>query len=353
MTGLKIQISNDSMRILFIGDSNKYGYSFYQYSILKKIYSDVKLIDFANLNIFIKYIKRLSWYFNPKLFDLIIYFLLKKKFKLNFDLIYIHNENLIGERTIKFLKLKSKKIFFYCPDNPFVDRDKQRWKLIVKNLNQFDLIIFMQKNRFKYAKKLNLKKTVWIPPTFKVEHQKKRKLRKFEFDKYKIDIVIIGTWFPERGDLVLKLIKNNFKLKIYGGQWEKFKYYKKYIDYFGKKIMDDDLYVKLIQSAKLSICLPSKANDDDITNKSLEIPYIGTLLLAKKTKTHSEIFKENKEAIFFENNNHCIKIIKKILKNENQRLKIAKAGHKRINKNISKLSFENNIQRIFKEYLSV
>ena len=79
MTGLKIQISNDSMRILFIGDSNKYGYSFYQYSILKKIYSDVKLIDFANLNIFIKYIKRLSWYFNPKLFDLIIYFLLKKK----------------------------------------------------------------------------------------------------------------------------------------------------------------------------------------------------------------------------------------------------------------------------------
>ena len=163
---------------------------------------------------------------------------------------------------------------------------------------------------------------------------------------------MIGTWFPERGDLVRKLIQNNFDIKIYGDHWNKFKYYKKYRNYFGKKITTDDLYVKLTQSAKLSICLPSKANDDDITNKSLEIPYIGTLLLAKKTKTHCEIFKENKEAIFFKNDNDCVKIINKILNNNKKRLKIALAGHKKIIRNISRLSFESNIKKIFKKNLS-
>jgi hypothetical protein len=340
------------MKILYIGDSNKHGYSFYQYSILKKIYSNVKLIDFTKLSIFIKFIKKISWYFNPKIFDLIIYLLIKSKLKHNFDLIYIHNENLIGEKTIKFLKLRSKKIFFYCPDNPFVNRDNQRWNLIINNLKLFDLIIFMQKNRFKYAKRLNLTNTTWIPPTFKIEYQKKRRLRNFELNKYKIDIVMIGTWFPERGDLVRKLIQNNFDIKIYGDHWNKFKYYKKYRNYFGKKITTDDLYVKLTQSAKLSICLPSKANDDDITNKSLEIPYIGTLLLAKKTKTHCEIFKGNKEAIFFKNDNDCVKIINKILNNNKKRLKIALAGHKKIIRNISRLSFESNIKKIFKKNLS-
>src|SRR6056300_876148 len=313
------------MKILYIGDSNKHGYSFYQYSILKKIYSNVKLIDFTKLSIFIKFIKKISWYFNPKIFDLIIYLLIKSKLKHNFDLIYIHNENLIGEKTIKFLKLRSKKIFFYCPDNPFVNRDNQRLNLIITTL---------------------------IPPTFKIEYQKKRRLRNFELNKYKIDIVMIGTWFPERGDLVRKLIQNNFDIKIYGDHWNKFKYYKKYRNYFGKKITTDDLYVKLTQSAKLSICLPSKANDDDITNKSLEIPYIGTLLLAKKTKTHCEIFKENKEAIFFKNDNDCVKIINKILNNNKKRLKITLAGHKKIIRNISRLSFESNIKKIFKKNLS-
>ena len=334
------------MKILYLGDSDKYGYSFYQYSILKKKYSYVELIDLKKINFLIKSIKKISWHYNPMINDFIVFYFLSKKLKKRYDLIYIHNENLIGNKTIQFLKQLSKQIFFYCPDNPFVERDNQKWKLILKNLKLFDLIIFMQKNRFKFARKFKLKNTVWIPPTFKIKQQKKRKLSKYEINKFKTDVIMIGTWFPERGNLALELIKNKINFKIYGDHWDKFKYFKDFKKYFGKKITNDDLYVKLIQSSKISICLPSKDNNDDITNKSLEIPYIGTLLLAKKTKTHEEIFQNNKEAIFFKNNMECIGIIKKLLINKELRSNIAFNGHKKIINNLDKFSFENNIVKI-------
>jgi spore maturation protein CgeB len=339
------------MKILFIGSKEKNGYSYYQFKILKKIYKSVDILELKNLNFIIKYLNILSWKYNFKFFDYIIYNSLQSSVKKNYNFIYIHNENLIGEKSIKYLKKKCKKIFYYCPDNPFVNRDNQRWKLLKKNFHLFDLIIFMQKNRFKYAKKIGLTKISWIPPTFKIEEQKRLKIDFNTKKKYASDVILIATCFPERERLVLKLIENGVNIKIYGDKWQNSYVHKRYKKYFGPKISDDKLYVKLIQSAKIAVCLPSYENDDDITNRSLEIPYIGTLLLAKKTKTHEEFFKNNKDAVFFTSFNDCLNKINFFLKNNNLRKVIAKNGRKVILKNIKLLSFEENIKRIISKKL--
>src|SRR6056300_407396 len=144
------------MKILYVGDSSKNCYSLYQYSILKKKFKETKLIDFKKINFFFSLINRLSWHINFSIFDHIIHFYLKNKINENYDLTYIHNEHVLGFKWINFLKKISKKTIFYCPDNPFKLRDNQRWYLLKPNLKLFDLIIFMQKNRLKYAKKTNL-----------------------------------------------------------------------------------------------------------------------------------------------------------------------------------------------------
>ena len=50
---------------------------------------------------------------------------------------------------------------------------------------------------------------------------------------------------------------------------------------------------------QIALQIPSKGNLDDISGRSIEIPAIGTLLCAKRTKIHKKIFIENKEAVFF------------------------------------------------------
>ena len=339
------------MSILYIGDKSKNGYSFYQYKILKNNYSKVDFFEIKTINFLIKIINKFSWYINFNLYDWIILFYLKKKIKKNYKIIYIHNEHLIGYKSISFLKNISKKLIFYCPDNPFVKRDKRRWDLLKPNLKLFDLIIFMQKNRFKYSTKYKLDKTIWIPPTFKI-NEFKRKLNFKKKRNFKIDVLMIGTWFPERGNLFLKLRQSGINVVVYGNQWEKFEYYKNYQNFINGMINNDNLYVKKIQSSKITICLPSYENDDDITNKSLEIPYIGSLLLAKDSVTHRSIFKNKVDAVFFKNFEDCLIQIKKLLSDEKQILKISRNGHEKLKKLKTKLSFEYNIIKIFSSLFS-
>ena len=78
--------------------------------------------------------------------------------------------------------------------------------------------------------------------------------------------------------------------------------------------------------------MPSEGNLDDITARSIEIPAIGTLLCATRTKKHLETFIENKEAIFFKDANECFKKCSYYLENYTKAKIIARNGNIKITK---------------------
>jgi hypothetical protein len=338
------------MKILYIGNSDRNGYSYYQYKIINQIYQNAILIDIEKIfGKFFKIINAVAWHVSPIFFTSIILKYLKKKIKEEFDIIYIHNVNLIDKNILYFLKKVSKKIVFYCADNPFEKRDKNRWCTIRPILKYFDLIIFLQKKRIIAAKKFGIKNSIYIPPTFKFNEFSKRNITPFEKKKYTTDIIWIATWFKERGELLKDILDNGLKIKVYGDRWHKDKNFNKIKHVISKGVYDADKYRKLIQCAKIGICLPSEENRDDITNRSLEIPIIGTLLLAKKTKTHKELFVENKEAVFFKKNKECVQKCIYLLNNKKIIKKIAKKGRLKILKNKKKLLFSFNIKIVLEK----
>lgn len=331
------------MKILFLGDDNKIGYSYYQYKILKKNFKNIKKINIKTINFWCVLINKINWHYNFEVFDLLILFFLKKNIKQNYDLIYINNENLLGEKSISYLKKKSKKIVYFCTDNPFKNKDGKRWYLIKDNFHLFDLVIFMQKNRLADSMKFKIKNKIWIPPTIKIDEFKK--LSKKKIIK-KNEIIIVSTFRSEREKLVKKFLQNKFKIQVYGDHWERSRLYKINKNIFYPKIENDKKYVETLKSGKISICLPSIENNDDITHRSLEIPLIGTLLLAKQTKTHLEFFKNNFEAIFFKNLNDCIKKCHLILGDDKKLNFISSNGTKKVNSILNYISFEKNIKKI-------
>jgi spore maturation protein CgeB len=58
------------------------------------------------------------------------------------------------------------------------------------------------------------------------------------------------------------------------------------------------------------------------------------------------LFKNYKEAVFFNNYDDCIKKIKLLLSNDQLRKKITKKGYEKIQKMKKGLSFEYNIKKI-------
>ncbi len=340
------------MKILYIGNSDIHGYSYYQYKIIKNIFKNVTLLDldkaFGKYN---KIANAIAWKISPIFFSYFFLKYLKKKINTKFDIVYIHNVHWVGKSIFFFLKKFSKKIIFYCPDNPFVSRDGNRWTILKSVLKYFDLVIFMQKKRFPHAKKFGIKKSIFIPPTIKFKEFYKKKLINGK-QKYSTDIVLIATWFKERGMLVKDILDSGLKIKVYGNKWEKDKNLKK-IQHAVSPGVNHTEYKKIIQNARIAICLPSEENQDDITHRSLEIPTLGSLLLAKKTKTHSEFFIDNKEAVFFKNNKDCINKCRFLLQHEKIRKKIAQNGRLKIFKNRKKILFEYKIKYIFNKILKI
>ena len=97
-----------------------------------------------------------------------------------------------------------------------------------------------------------------------------------------------------------------------------------------KPIYNED-YAKALCATKINLCFLRKINRDLHTSRTMEIPACGGFMLAERTSEHQELFEENKEAVFFDNNNPK-KLLEKVryyLEHEEEREAIAKAGRKR------------------------
>ena len=318
------------MKVLFIGQ--KFGNAYFQYLALKKINKKVDLIDSGKVLPFPWISNKIFFHISPLILESHINSKIFSKIKKNYDLIYVKGGELIGKHLILKLKKKTKKIVFFCNDNPFVSRDKKRWKLFLSAAKYYDLIAYQDKSRIKLAKKHGLKNSLLVLPPYERRMHKRQKVSKNEKKYYKCDVIFIGTWFPERGIFFKKLIDLGLNIKIYGTRWYKDPNFESLKSRIKLGHVFSPNYSKLIQNAKIAICLFSKENLDTITARSIEIPAIGTLLCSLRTKAMKKIFIENKEAIFFNSPSDCFKKCKYYLNNPKITKKIAKNGNIKITK---------------------
>jgi len=336
------------MKVLFVGSLKKFTYSFYTYSILKKNYKKIDAINTDNFFFFKNLVYIVLFHLSPKLIEPYLNHIIKKRIKKKYDLIFVVTGELLGKKILKYLKKNNSKLVFLCLDNPFHNIDKEKWKLTLEGINLYDLVIFQQGTRIKYAKKLNLKYSL-IPPLYnkKIHRPLNKNINK---RKFKRDILLLGTWFTARGKFAKELIDRGLKFDIYGDNWHKdinYKYLKNFIK--GRGVWGYK-YSKLIYESKIVLSVPNINNDDDITNKSLEVPAIGSLLLTTDTKSHRKIFFSGQDVVFFKNAIDCYKKCKILLNTENRINKISIAGHKKITSN-PKFDYEKNLIKLLKKVM--
>ena len=338
------------MKILFIGA--KSGNSYLQYLALKKINKHTYFIDDRNILFYKKITDKIFWHISPFIFENYIYKKIISKVRSSFDIIFIKTGHLIGKKLILELKHKTKKIVCLCNDNPFVKRDKNRWKLFHQAAQYYDLIVYQDKSRIKLAKKRGLKNSFLTLPSYDENTHKKFKVVKLEKIKFKNDIIFIGTWSPQKGSFLFKLKDLGLNFKIYGTMWNKDKNYNSLKSIIKLGNVKNPNYSKLIQCSKIALCLFSEQNLDTITARSVEIPAIGTLICSFRTKSMTDILVENKEAIFFKNEVECFNKCNYLLENPEKIRKIANKGHIKITKTL-KLNHNTLIKIIYNKILKI
>ena len=280
------------MKILFIG--SKSGNSYLQYLTLKKLYSNVDIIDSNEVFIWPSISRKIFYHISPYLLEFYINFYILKKIKKNYDLIYVRSGEVISKKLILKLKKITKKIVFFCNDNPFVKRDKYRWKLFLGAAKYYDKIAFQDSSRIIPSKKYGVKNPLLVLPGYDEKIHTKKTISFADKNKFNNDVVFVGTWSPQKGFFLKKVIELGLNIKIYGNRWNKDPHF----ELIKKNIIighvDNPKYSKIIQCSKIALCLFSEENLDTITARSMEIPAIGTLLISMRTKAMKEIFVENK-----------------------------------------------------------
>ena len=213
-------------------------------------------------------------------------------------------------------------------DNPFQRRDFRKWDLYLKCLPFHDLTVLPRQENVGQALDAGAKDVMRVyfsydpsahAPTVGADQMKKH------------DVIFVGTWMPERGPLVVALLRAGLGLKIVGNAWPRSPEWNEIKSHWLGSSVYGRAYVEAIESARIAIGLLSKGNRDLHTQRSAEVPFIGSAAFcAERTSEHMEMYREGEEAIFWDSPEECVLACQQLLKNDGDCARMAARARERV-----------------------
>lgn len=248
---------------------------------------------------------------------------ISKAVKSPYDIVWIDKGVTINSKTLRYIRKLSPnaKIVSYSPDNMALRHNQSQNYLNCIPL--YDIHFTTKSYILQDMQRLGARKTAFTNKHYEQTFHYPRNLSENEIQRLGGDVGFIGAWEKERCDSILYLAKNGIKVKVFGD--------KKWNDYktenleIAPGIYSED-YSKALQAFKISLCFLRKMNSDTQTSRTMEIPACGGFMLAERTTEHLELFSENKEAVFFSNDEELLEKCRYYLSNEEERKRIVEGG---------------------------
>jgi len=144
-------------------------------------------------------------------------------------------------------------------------------------------------------------------------------------------LVFVGSWMPERGPFMVRLLQEGLPLQIFGDHWHKAPEKSSLRQAWQGAAVYGTGYVRLILESEVAVGMLSKGNEDDHTQRSLEIPFIGgAAFCAQRTARHLEMFREGQEALFWDSPVECAAQIRRLLENTAERAAMVRKARARV-----------------------
>lgn len=247
-----------------------------------------------------------------------------------YDVLFVDNGELIDRRLAEILSPLANYSILYNLDNPFTRRDGMRWRAMLNALPVYDLFVTPRHSSVPAACAAGARRAIRVVQAADEVLHRPIALSQEDGDRFKSDVAFVGTWMPERGPFLARLITAGVPISIFGPRWERAAEYKQLAPYRRSAGLNQSDYSKAIAGAKICLALLSKGNLDQHTTRSLEIPAIGSVLCGERTAEHQELYEENEEAIFWQGVDDCASKTLKLLRDPVHLEAVGMSGHKRI-----------------------
>ena len=247
-----------------------------------------------------------------------------------FDVVLVNSGEYVGPALVRDLKAVGGAVINYNTDDPFGPRDGHRWRLYLKSVPFYDLVVVVRKPNIAEARARGARGVLPVYMSADEVAHSRRVLSLADHQTWDSEVTFIGTWMPERGPFMAKLIQLGVPLSVYGDRWEKAAEWKIIRTVWrGPALHNEDDYAKAIQCAKICLGLVSVGNRDLSTTRSFEVAHLGGLLCAQRTEEHRELYKEDEEAVFWDTPEECAQKCLLLLNDHDRRKEIAECGRLR------------------------
>lgn len=223
----------------------------------------------------------------------------------------------------------------YINDDPFGGRDGLRFRRMLRSVREYDALVVVRQVNVQEALSLGAKNVRRVfMSSDELVHAPLRARNAPKKQGLESKVSFIGTWMPERGPFLAKLIDLGVPLSIWGGGWQKAPEWCRLKGHFrGPQLDSDEEYAAAVESAEICLGLLSVGNRDQHTTRSMEIPSLQGLLCAQRTEEHLDLYNEGQEALFWDSAEECASICMKLLQDKPRRDAIALAGYRRALRN--------------------
>jgi spore maturation protein CgeB len=253
----------------------------------------------------------------------------------NADLVWVNQGEFLGPSIIKKIRELDVPIINYANDNPFSPENKLRFNRYRTALPYYDLVVVVFAHIVDLARNAGARKVIRKYISADEVAHLRQTCNSNGKDNLESDVVFVGTWMREyRSSFIADLIRLGVPVSIWGDRWHKAREWKTIEPHWrGPGVYEEGRYATILRSAKICLGLINKAAGNLHTDRSIQIPALGSVLCAERTSEHLAMYEEGTQAVFWSDAVECASLCKKLLANESERQEIARLGYKRAIKN--------------------
>ncbi|MBU4376675.1 MAG: glycosyltransferase, partial [Candidatus Omnitrophica bacterium] len=247
----------------------------------------------------------------------------------NPELIFIHKGQGIFPGTLKKIKADTQALLFiFNPDDPFNTNRGASSEFIRKSISIYDVYFIWSKALMPRLKYAGARRVEYLPFACDPGLSYRSPLTEEDRKTYGSDIVFVGNWDEERERWLSELEGYNFTIwgAEYWGKRCKNKFLKSC--WKGRTAIGDEMS-KTAQSSKINLNILRLQNKGSQNMRTFEIPGCGGFMLHERSDEVTGFFEEGKEAEYFASIEEMKDKIRFYLNNDDLRVGIVKAGHKR------------------------
>jgi hypothetical protein len=318
-----------NLSLLYIGSLASWSNSSRRYKALAQL-SDAQALD-TDPYLLLKYISGFQHHLNKGPGIYLLNRRIRKVVKEQpFDIIWVDNKAYLTTKTLVCIKEQQPvtKIVNLITDDPF-GKFSRSWSLFKKTISHYDAFFVQRQVNQEEFLKQGAKKVELCYRSFDPDFERPVVLSEEERKLRGAAVGFVGTYENVRASFIAFLIENGIPVSVTGNDWPGGEYWEIIKPFYkGPSVYNDD-YIKAINGLDIALHFLRHANRDEQDSRTFEIPACKRFMLAESSEVHTQLFKENEEAVFFSSKEELLEKVKQYLADPTGREQIALNGYNR------------------------